>query len=269
MTVPAQAPPKFTLLAQLGIYCDPVAQPGYGKLRVFDEQCHGGQVRASVLMLIADITGGMIGEKEDPECWHFTTDFQLRTADVPLPDQIDVYAEVLRAGASTLTCECRFSTPDGTEVGYAQIGFGRHHQRPGDPAKPIHDPPRPDLMGLPDIDRPLAEVAGIEVVDASVGHVEVELTPQLLNPAGIMQGAMVTLVGEVGAETFAEHQFGSPHAVADMDIRYLLGGKIGPVYSTCRWMGDPSSGWVVAEIRDLGKGDRLMATMMMRVRPAR
>lgn len=52
---------------------------------------------------------------------------------------------------------------------------------------------------------------------------------------------MVTLVGEVGAETFAEHDLGTPQAVADMDIRYLLGGKIGPVYSTCRWMGGSSS----------------------------
>ena len=180
-----------------------------------------------------------------------------------------MYADVLRAGASTLACECRFTTPDGAEVGYAQIGFGRFHQRPGDPAKHIHDPPRPDLTGLPDIAQPLAELAGIEVVDPALGHVEAELTPQLLNPAGIMQGAMVTLVGEVGAETLAESEFGSPYVVADMDIRYLLGGKIGPVYSTCRWMGDPSSGWVVAEIRDLGKGDRLMATMMLRVRPAR
>jgi len=269
MAVPGSEPLTFTLPAQLGIYCDPNSRLGYGQLRVFAEQCHGGQVRPSVLMLIADITAGMIGEKEDPECWHFTTDFQLRTASVPLPDHIDVTAEVLRAGATTLTCECQLTTPSGAQVGYAQIGFGRFLQRPGDPAKHIHDPPRPDLTGLPDIDRPLAELAGVQVVDASAGHVEVELTSQLLNPAGIMQGAMVTLVGEVGAETLAEHEFGSPHAVADIDIRYLLGGKIGPVYSICRWMGDPSSGWVVAEIRDLGKGDRLMATMMLRVRPAR
>lgn len=269
MTAPASPPFTFTLPAQLGIYCDPNAELGYGKLRVFAEQCHGGQVRPSVLMLIADIAAGMIGEKEDPQCWHFTTDFQLRTATVPLPDQIDVYAEVLRAGANTLTCQCRFNTPDGTEIGYAQIGFGRFHQRAGDPAKHIHDPPLPDLLGLPDIDQPVAELAGIHVVDAAVGHVEAELAPHLLNPAGIMQGAMVTLVGEVGAETLAEHDLGSPHAVADMDVRYLLGGKIGPVYSTCRWMGDQSSGWVVAEIKDLGKGDRLIATMMLRVRPSR
>lgn len=269
MTVPASEPFTFTLPAQLGIYCDPNSQPGYGRLRVFDKQCHGGQVRASVLMLIADITAGMIGEREDPDSWHFTTDFQLRTASVPLPDYIDVTAAVLRAGATTLTCECRITTPDGADIGYCQIGFGRFHQRPGDPAKHLHDPPLQDRLGLPDVDQPLAGLAGIQVVDSAVGHVEAELTPQLLNPAGIMQGAMVTLVGEVGAETLAEHDLGSPHVVADMDIRYLLGGKIGPVYSTCRWVGDPSSGWIVAEIRDLGKGDRLMATMMMRVRPAR
>ncbi|MCY4037433.1 MAG: PaaI family thioesterase [bacterium] len=257
------------LLAQLGIDWDPSSQPGHGKLRVFDEQCRGGQVRPSVLMLLADIAGGMIGERADPECWHFTTDFQLRTAAAPLPDHIDAVAEVLRAGAGTLACECRFSTPDGAEMGYAQIGFGRYRPRPGDPAKTAYDPPRPNLTGLADIDRPLAEVVGIEVADAAAGHVEVELAPQLLNPAGMMQGAMVALVGEVGAETLASHDLGAPHAVADMDIRYLLGGKIGPVYSTCRWMGDPTSGWVVAEIRDLGKGDRLMATMMLRVRPAR
>ncbi len=269
MTDPASEPAGFTLLAQLGIYCDPNSQPGYGKLRVFPEQCHGGQVRPSVLMLMADVVCGMIGEKEAPECWHFTTDFQLRTTSAPLPDQLDVNAAVLRTGATTLTCECSITTSDGTEVGYGQIGFGRFPQRPGDPVKHLHDPPRPDRLGLPDIDRPLAEVAGISVEDAATGHVEVELTPLLLNEAGIMQGAMVTLVGEVGAETLARHHFGVPYAVADMDVRYLLGGKIGPVYSTCRWVGDPSSGWVVAEIRDLGKGDRLIASMMMRVRHAR
>ncbi len=272
VTTPASAsdsPPfTFTLPARLGIYCDPASESGRGRLRVFDEQCHEGRVRPSVLMLVADITAGMIGEKEDPECWHFTTDFQLRTTAAPRPDRIEVTAEVLRAGATTLTCQCRFTTPDGTEVGYAQIGFGRFPQRPDDPAKHIHDPPRPDHPDLSDIDRPIAELVGIQVVDAAAGHVEVELTPPLLNPAGIMQGAMVTLVGEVGAETLARHQLGSPHIVADMDIRYLLGGRIGPIYSTCRWVGDPSSGWIVAEIRDLGKGDRLMATMMLRVRPA-
>ena len=62
MTDPDSNPPTFTLVAQLGIYCDPNSQPGYGQLRVFDEQCHGGQVRPSVLMLIADITSGRIGD---------------------------------------------------------------------------------------------------------------------------------------------------------------------------------------------------------------
>ena len=54
----------------------------------------------------------------------------------------------------------------------------------------------------PFLDKPLREEAGVEVLDASAGVVG-EVVPELLNPAGTLQGAMVALVAEAAAEELA------------------------------------------------------------------
>ena len=45
--------------------------------------------------------------------------------------------------------------------------------------------------------------AGIVVLDPAAGSLEMEVTPELRNPAGTLQGAMVALFAEAAAEELA------------------------------------------------------------------
>jgi len=114
----------------------------------------------------------------------------------------------------------------------------------------------------------LAEAAGARTIDASIGHVEVDLDDALKNPAGAMQGAMVGLVGELSAEALAEHHTGRPHVVTDIDVRYLSMGRIGPVHARAEFVGPAAHGTVRVELRDRGNDDRVTAAILARVVPA-
>ena len=72
---------------------------------------------------------------------------------------------------------------------------------------------------LAPLTRPLREEAGIEVVDAAEGVVQIDVTPELRNPAGTLQGAMVALVAEAAAEDLVATRFESPAVVTDLDLR--------------------------------------------------
>jgi acyl-coenzyme A thioesterase PaaI-like protein len=77
----------------------------------------------------------------------------------------------------------------------------------------------------------MREAAGIEVLDPAVGAVSLGLRPELLNPAGALQGAMVSLVAEAAAEDAASHHAGASRVVVDLDVRFLGQARIGPVVS--------------------------------------
>lgn len=251
---------------RLGVTMDPIREPGSGRLDVFPHVCHRGQVRPSVLMLLVDMVAGLLDDVDDPEAWHFTTDFSMRTVPGPLPQVVIGEASRLRLGATMSITETRMVDQDGRLVAHSHIGFARKPLRPGDPPKPLVQDFRERVVPPP-IDRPLVEAAGIEVVDAAHGRLTVDLTDDLKQPAGMMQGAMVALMGEVAAETLAEHHLGTPHVVADLDIRYLVGGRDGPMTTEAAWIGDPSTGWVDVRLRDEGR-DRLTTVFTVRVRPA-
>ncbi|MCB0993868.1 MAG: hypothetical protein KDB21_02170 [Acidimicrobiales bacterium] len=251
---------------RMGVRIDPFGEPGHARIDVFPEICHRGQIRPSALMLMVDMVAGLLDDVDDPEAWHFTTDFSMRTVPVPLPARVEADVTRLRLGSTMSVTETRIVDQDGRLVAHSHIGFARKVLRPGDPPKPSLKNLR-DRVVPPDIDTPLVEATGIRVVDAATGHITVELTDDLRQPAGMMQGAMVSLMGEVAAETLADHDLGSPHVVADLDIRYLVGGRDGPMTATASWIGDPSTGWLDVRLFDEGR-DRLTTVFTVRVRPA-
>ena len=61
--------------------------------------------------------------------------------------------------------------------------------------------------------------------------------PEVCNPAGTIQGAMVALVAEAATEDLLEAT-GQRVVVTDLDIRYLGQATVGPVRSRCRVVGD-------------------------------
>lgn len=202
------------------------------------ETLHHGIVRASVLSFAIDAVAGITLD-QDPDAWAFTSDMTVRMRPEPPPQRIIAVNRVLRRGRRSATCRVELTAEDGRPVGTGAVGFVNVPRKEGDPPKFVLTPEQtPRLFdGLGTLARPLREEAGIEVVDAAEGIVEVDVTPALRNPAGTLQGAMVALVAEVAAEELVAARSGAPAVVTDLDLRYLGQARVGPVRTTSRLLG--------------------------------
>lgn len=253
--------------ARLGVRADPLAEEPNGWLQPYPNICNHGVLHASAHVMFVDMLAGFIAERFSDSDWVFTTDLSSWAPPRLAPPRIEGHSSLLRRGRNLVTAEVFLYEPDGTAFGYGQSSFIRVPRRHGDPPKPhLHE----SRMGMdrPGLDRPLYEAVGIEIDDPAAGRVVVGLRDDLRNPAGAMQGAMVAAVGEAAAQTLAEHTRRGPHVVADLDVRYLAMGRVGPIASTATFVGDPAAGSVRIELRDTGAGDRVMAAMLARVASA-
>lgn len=263
--------PAETIPARIGIdgtWSDGVLEQM--RLVPYPEIIHHGVVRISVLALVADMMGGWVADQHSQHDWVFTTDLSVRAPLLRVPPMILATGRAQRVGKGTIATEVHMHDEDGALVAYSHTGFVRIGRRYGDDPKPdfesaaerwsTHRPER--------ITDALDVAAGIQVVDAARGIVEVELRDELRNPAGAMQGAMVALVGEVAAETMAAHHLGTPQVVTDLDVRYLAMGRVGPVHAQAWFVGEPEHGTIHVELRDRGNGDRLMTALLARTAPA-
>ncbi|HET6951781.1 MAG TPA: PaaI family thioesterase [Acidimicrobiales bacterium] len=224
-------------------------------LRPPAETLHHGVVRASVLAYLVDAAAG-IPIDDDPDVWTLTTDMTVRMRPAPAPARIGAASRVLRRGRRSVTCAVELTTERGAHLATGAIGFARVARKASDPPKPVLTPDgMVELFGTIDpIDRPVREAAGIEVVDPAAGVVQVELTPELRNPAGTLQGAMVALVAEAAAEDLVSTRFGVAAVVTDLDLRYLAQTRAGPVRTTSRLLGDGPDAPIEVALVDTSTG---------------
>lgn len=207
------------------------------------ELCRAGVVRASALAYLADALAGITVDT-DPDVWTLTTDLSVRMAAVPAPDAVVATTEVVRQGRRSVTCTVDFRDPDGRPLGWSTVGFATVPRREGDPPKPLFTPEVAvaGFSGQSRLDEPLVEAARIEVLDAAAGRTRVTVTPELRNPAGTLQGAMVALLAEVAVEERAARLATDPVVVTDLDVRYLAQAPDGPVEATTTAVDDDPEG---------------------------
>ncbi len=229
----------------------------------FPEICAFGAIRPAVLVLIVDMMGGFIAEEGADGDWVFTTDLSLRAPLARIPRRVEARGTLLRRGRGSISCEVALSA-DGAPFAHGQTGFIRMPRRHGDPPHP-HQHEGARFRAGARIDVPLPEACGIQVIDPATGHVELELLDTLRNPAGALQGAIVSLLAEVSAEELAAAHLRRPCRVADVDIRYLAMARVGPVRARAWWIGPPEAGSIRVELRDRGNDDRLTAAVLLRV----
>jgi len=86
------------------------------------------------------------------------------------------------------------------------------------------------------------------------GVVQMEVTPELRNPVGTLQGAMVALLAEAAAEELASARFGLAAVVVDLDLRYLAQTGAGPVRTHCRLLGRGADAPIQVELFDRSSG---------------
>jgi acyl-coenzyme A thioesterase PaaI-like protein len=240
-----------------------------GELQRLDATVVHGALRASAVVYLVDAVGG-IAIDTDPDMWSFTSDLSVRIPAGPAPEQILARADILRVGRRSATVAVPLTLPDGEELGVGLTGFARVPRRDTDPPKPDIDAVMlaEAWAAIPPLDVPLREAAGLRVVDASIGVVELALRPDLLNPAGALQGAMVALVAEAAAEELATATIGSPQVVTDIDVRYLAQARQGPLRTRARFIGPPADGSLVVDIIDPSLDDKLVTVVTLRTRPA-
>ena len=100
------------------------------------------------------------------------------------------------------------------------------------------------------------------------GRVRLPLHPGLLNPEGVMQGALVALVAECAALALADHHRDRPQCVCALDLRYLAPASAGPVIAHAAWLGDAATRTLRVEARDHGQREALSATALVEVTDA-
>ncbi len=210
-----------------------------------------GVVRASVVAFLIDAVAGVVADN-DPEAWALTSDMSVRMRLVPAPTSITATGTIVRAGRRSVTAMAEITGDDGEPVATGAIGFAKLARREGDPPKPQVSADNASRMfgRLGSLSRPLRAEAGIEVLDAAAGVVQLTVTPELRNPAGTLQGALVALLAEAAAEDFVSTRFDVPAVVTDLDIRYLAQARVGPVRTRTRLLGSDAGAPIQVELVD-------------------
>ena len=213
---------------------------------------HHGVVRASVVAYLVDVVSGISVDTDD-DVWTFTTDMTVRMRAVPAPARLVATNQLLRRGRRSVTCAVEVVDEEGGPVASCAIGFAHVPRKPTDPPK-IHLTPGQAARRFADnglLTQPLRDEAGVVAIDPANGVMEMAIRPEVCNPAGTLQGAMVALLAEAAAEDLFAHRTGYPGSVVDLDIRYLAQATAGSVRTRCRAMGD----WARVELVDQSTDD--------------
>jgi acyl-coenzyme A thioesterase PaaI-like protein len=211
-----------------------------------------------------DVVAGIVLD-DDPGVWTLTSDLSVRMRPIPAPEWIETRTTILRRGLRSAAAMVDLVDEQGDLVATGAIGFTKVRRREGDPPKPPIPLDRITEMfdGSSSLTHPLREEAGIRVLDAMTGSVEMPLTPAVRNPAGTLQGAMVALLAEAAAEEMASARFDVPAVVTDLDLRYLAQTGAGPVRTHCRLLGEGLHAPMEVELFDVSR-DRVTTLVYAR-----
>ncbi len=237
----------------------------HGRLEVVPSVLSHGAVTSTALAYLVDVVAGMALDT-DPDIWIFTSEMSVRVATTRTPTLVTGGPEILRDGRRSGTVAVPMFDEHGDEFALGIASFAKVARREGDPVKPM-----PDLSSLDEswglvqpLDRPVREAAGLRVLDPAHGVVELDITGEVVNPAGALHGAMVAFVAECAAQELAESTTGTPQCVTELDVRFLKQARIGPVRSRARYLG--RGGVIVVDLFDTGSDD-LLTTITARTTP--
>ena len=250
---------------RIGAWVELVDGALVGHLRVHPTLTRHGVLEPTALVTMIDMLGGLSAD-DDVEHWVFTSNMSLRMPPVPAPEALRCTVRTLRAGARSSTSEILINDAGGAPLGMGFVSFSRVPRRPTDLPKPEFDL---EIVGeawsrIEPLDEPPRDAAGMRVVDAATGHLELDLADKVNNPAGALHGAMIGMLLAAAAETLADTTVGGAHVAGDLDIRYLNQARSGPVATRARFVGDPELGSVVVDLVDHGRDDVLVAVATVR-----
>jgi len=209
-----------------------------------------GPPRASVLATIADCIAGIPACLVTAPSLAVTLDIAVRMVAEHAGDHLDVAGEIIKRGRSTVAAEVRFTDKRTSDLVATSYVTFMASPRPQDLAPPLARGMR--TTGSMSI--PFPEFVGSRIL--SVGVVEVDLTPFVMQASESLQGGIVALIGELAAESLTRSQ------VLDLDIRYLSAVRVGPGRATASLL---RADLVRVEVRDIGSENRRAALIFARM----
>jgi acyl-coenzyme A thioesterase PaaI-like protein len=240
-------------------------------LDAYPEILHHGRLRAAIAAAAIDLVGSLFTREVAGTDILYTTDLSLRLPHAGPSGRLRARGRSLRSGrtGSTTAVELVEEVPSGERVwAYGETTFARMPRATSATLRP-EDLALPRVFARNPLERPLVEVVGIETIDAQRGEVELALRPAVLNTEGTLQGALVALVVERAAEVMAERARAGPQWITELDLRYLATAKQGPLRSRGAFVGPAEEGMLRVALRDAGREERVTATALLRVAPAR
>jgi acyl-coenzyme A thioesterase PaaI-like protein len=229
-----------------------------------------GAVRSEVLLSVFDEVAGFLAVFSVLPDWIATADFQFGVAPVPAGDEVELKAEIIKAGKRLVVVECEAWT-DGRRTAWAAAGFSRV-PRSGANAQidmPESDPSVVYDLALADsgFDRPFPEALGIATLDAEAGSLEVTFGPYLRNTAGLLHGGVGGGLGLLAAE--AASGGSTRWRAIDAHFHYLSPGRVGPFRTSAGRLGGHATRqvWLV-EVVDGVDDDRPLTAATVSTAPA-
>lgn len=243
----------------------------------YPEICHLGFLRPTILVSAVDLVASLFVREAAGLDVTFTSDLSLRAPRGDVPERIDVRGAILRSGKRLITTAVFLETR-GEPYAYGESTFVRlaREAEPGRPAPTLDDLRVPPVIEHNPLSRPLGKEVGIERMGD--GGVRLELRDDLLNPEGVLQGALVALIVECTARSFLDfadpgrrdrkkvHTEGpdsqAPRLSA-IDLRYLAPARIGPVVGHAARVWDSDPHMLRVELHDVGANNRLTTTALV------
>ena len=114
---------------------------------------------------------------------------------------------------------------------------------------------------------PLLDALAHRYVDAPDGVViELDITDELRGPGGSMHGGLLAGLADCAGAAAVTREAQRPVATSNVSLNYLAAARVGPLRasaSALRVM--RHHGVAQVDVRDTGKGDRLVATALVTV----
>lgn len=217
-------------------------------LQVSPEICSHGMALGSTLVMLVDVGGGFAAEMASGDDWSFTVDIGIRRTPVAT-ERINGTPAVQRAGR-TISIDFPMVDDHGDATATGVSTFIRLPRRPQDPPRPNFPSDSMSVWHPPDA--PLAELLAPL---ATVRGLEVDKRPELLNPAGILQGGVAALLAELAAQRHLEAASGHDLVTTSFDVRYVTMGRVGPFEAVVEPIGQHIA---VVKVVDRGADDAVV-----------
>lgn len=229
-----------------------------------------GGMRVGVIATLVDIAGASIA---------LTDVYPDRTATVSLSYQSRragregpflATSEVLRKGSKQVVVGVDVFDGCGSEeisgaapIGSGLIGFTRLPYRSDHATLPdLEDRPRRSSMAHPasTLTQPYLDRAGVRILDAAAGVVEIDNHDYVRNSFGTLNGGMVASLIALAGEQTARAALGPELVATDLDVHYVGQGGTGPIRTSATRLRAVDGHCVSrVELRDTSADDKLMA----------